>query len=99
MSNAITILGSTYTVAGTVKNKYKNEGILDLHVFVYDKDILGKDDFLGIGVTDATGAFSVSFDSAKYSLHTTLDKFFMQLFPFVPPPITLLLLQVIYPFY
>lgn len=64
MSNAIVISGSTYTVSGTIKKD--NQGILDLHVEVYDKDFV-KDDFLGIGVTDASGAFSVSFDSSKFN--------------------------------
>ena len=65
MSNAITISGTTYTVTGTVKNKDNNEGIEDLHVLVYDKDIL-EDDFLGIAVTDAQGVFSLSFDTSKF---------------------------------
>lgn len=64
MSNAITISGSTYTVSGTVKKD--NKGVLDLHVEVYDKDRI-KDDFLGIGITDSSGAFSVSFDSSKFA--------------------------------
>ena len=63
MSNAVSISGSTYTVSGTVKKD--NKGVLDLHVEVYDNDKI-KDDFLGIGVTDSTGAFSVSFDSSKF---------------------------------
>jgi hypothetical protein len=64
MSNAITISGSTYTVSGTVKKD--NTGVLDLHVEVYDKDII-MDDFLGIGVTDSSGTFRVSFDSSKFA--------------------------------
>ena len=64
-SNAITISGSKYTLTGTVKNQANNEGILDLHVLVYDKDIL-RDDFLGIAVTDANGVFSLSFESSKF---------------------------------
>lgn len=64
-SNAISTSGSTYTVAGTVKNQANNEGIQDLHVLVYDEDVL-KDDFLGIAVTDVTGAFSLSFDASKF---------------------------------
>lgn len=68
---SVTISGSQYTVKGTVKNIENNEGIMDLHVLAYDKDVLGKDllgidDFLGIGVTDATGTFSISFDSSKF---------------------------------
>lgn len=63
MSKAVTISGSTYTVKGTVKKN--NIGILDLHVEVYDNDRV-KDDFLGIGVTDSTGTFRVSFDSSKF---------------------------------
>ncbi len=65
MSNAVSISGSTYTISGTVKMKDTNAGILDLHVLVYDKDVVF-DDFLGIGVTDRSGAFSVSFESSKF---------------------------------
>lgn len=67
MSNAITISGSTYTVVGTVKNKTNNEGVLDLQVLAYDKDPIGKDDFLGIGITNSAGAFTISFDSNKFA--------------------------------
>lgn len=63
MSNAISISGSTYTVSGTVKKD--NKGVLDLHVEVYDEDLI-RDQFLGIGVTDSSGAFSVSFDASKF---------------------------------
>ena len=66
MSNAITISGSIYTLVGTVKNKDTNKGIEDLHVLVYDKDNLLSDQFLGIAVTDTSGAFSLSFDSSKF---------------------------------
>ncbi len=65
MSNAITISGSTYTVVGTVTNKTDNKGIVDLHVLVYDNDIL-RDDFLGIAVTDTNGTFRLSFDASKF---------------------------------
>ncbi len=65
MSNAITISGSQYTVQGTVKNKADDKGIADLHVLVYDKDLVF-DDFLGVGVTNDKGSFSVSFDSSKF---------------------------------
>jgi len=68
MSNAISISGSTYTVTGTVKKD--NKGVLDLHVEVYDRDRIVEDDFLGIGVTDSSGTFSVSFDKSKF------EKFF-----------------------
>jgi hypothetical protein len=66
MSSAITISGPTYTVVGTIKSKENNEGVDDLHVLVYDKDIL-KEDFLGIAVTDAQGMFSLSFDTSKFN--------------------------------
>lgn len=65
MSNAITINGATYTVSGTVKDKNTNQGIEDLHVLIYDEDIL-RDDFLGIAVTDSSGTFSLSFDASKF---------------------------------
>ena len=67
MSNAVTISGSTYTVTGTVKNQANNEGILNLQVIAYDKDIIGEDDFLGIGVTNVKGVFSISFDAERFS--------------------------------
>lgn len=70
MSNAISISGSTYTISGTVKKD--NKGVLDLHVEVYDEDtrredLFQVDDFIGIGVTDSSGAFSVSFDASKFA--------------------------------
>lgn len=67
MSNAVTISGSTYTVTGTIKNQANNEGILNLQVIAHDKDVIGEDDFLGIGVTNAEGVFSISFDSDRFS--------------------------------
>lgn len=69
MSKAITISGSVYTVTGTVKNIANNEGVEDLHVITYDKDIIG-DDFLGIGVTNKQGEFTVSFDASKFKSFT-----------------------------
>jgi len=66
MSNAISINGSVYTVQGTVTNVANNQGIVDLHVLVYDKDKYTNDDFLGIAVTDANGVFSLSFDASKF---------------------------------
>lgn len=66
MSNAISISSSVYTVSGTVKSKDNQQGVVDLHVLVYDKDPLSKDDFLGIAVTGAGGAFSLSFDVSKF---------------------------------
>ncbi|MCP4438280.1 MAG: hypothetical protein GY810_04985 [Aureispira sp.] len=74
MSNAITIKGSTYTVVGTVKDKNHDKGVQDLHVLVYDKDAIGHDDFLGIGVTDNTGKFTVSFDTSKFRFLSVFDK-------------------------
>ena len=65
MSNAISISGTAYTVRGTVLKKDTQAGVQDLHVIIYDDDLI-QDDFLGIGVTDAEGAFSVSFDATKF---------------------------------
>ena len=67
MSNAVTISGSTYTVTGTVTQESDNSGVVDLHVLVYDKDRIGRDDFLAIGVTDKNGKFTVEFDVSKFS--------------------------------
>jgi len=66
MSDAITITGSVYTVVGTVTNVDNNQGIVDLHVILYDYDRRSQDDFLGIGVTDAEGRFVVSFNTSKF---------------------------------
>jgi len=78
MSNAVTISGSTYTLVGTVKNIENNQGIEDLHVLAYDKDLLN-DDFLGIAVTDASGAFRLSFDSSAFDrfLERSPDLYFI----------------------
>ncbi|MEM9820086.1 MAG: hypothetical protein AAF985_03405 [Bacteroidota bacterium] len=65
MSNAITISGSHYTVSGTVTDKSNHQGVPDLHVLVYDDDLVF-DDFLGIAVTDKTGAFSLTFDKSQF---------------------------------
>ena len=68
MNKAITItISTTYTVEGTIIDKRTKNGVVDLHVLVYDKD-LGisesprSDDFLGIAVTDTKGVFKLSFD-------------------------------------
>ncbi len=54
-----------YTVSGNVKDINGGQGVPDLHVLVYDKDLL-KDDFLAIGVTDTQGNFSVQFEASKF---------------------------------
>jgi hypothetical protein len=74
MSNAVSVSGSIYKVEGTVRNKENKEGVVDLQVLVYDYDPIGKDDFLGIGVTDATGAFSVSFDASEFRFLKIFDR-------------------------
>jgi hypothetical protein len=74
MSQAITISGSQYTVTGTVKNVANNEGVWDLQVLIYDNDSMGKDDFLGIGITNALGVFSVSFDANQFSFLQIFDR-------------------------
>lgn len=66
MSNAISISGTTYTVVGTVKNVADNTGVVDLLVSAYDSDFLTHDDYLGIGVTDSTGTFRITFDASKF---------------------------------
>ena len=65
ITKAITITESIYTIQGTVTDQATNKGVLDLHVIAYDKDVI-KDDFLAIGVTDANGVFSISFDTKKF---------------------------------
>lgn len=74
MSKAVSISGATYTVVGTVKNIANGNPIQDLLVSVYDKDILGLDQFLGIGVTDATGTFSVSFEASQFRFLVVFDR-------------------------
>jgi hypothetical protein len=74
MNNAISISGTTYTITGTVKNITNNKGIVDLLVLVYDEDLIGHDDFLGIGITDSNGVFQVSFDASKFRFRSILDK-------------------------
>lgn len=70
MSNSVSISGTKFTISGTVKNS-ANEGVQDLHVLAYDEDVV-HDDFLGIAVTDANGAFSLEFDGSKFQ--NILDK-------------------------
>jgi hypothetical protein len=68
-TKAIAIVGTNYTVSGTVSDIKNNEGVVDLHVLLYDQDVF-KDDFLGIGVTDKDGKFSISFTADKFqTLH------------------------------
>ena len=66
MSNAVTISGSTYTVVGTITDNIFNKPVADLHVLVYDCDVI-RDDFMAIGVTDKTGTFRISFDASKFT--------------------------------
>jgi hypothetical protein len=67
MGSAVTISGSKYTVRGTVLDKITNNGVVGLNVVAYDHDRLGKDDYLGIGVTNASGVFEISFESSAFS--------------------------------
>ncbi len=66
MGNAITILGTQYTVRGTVRDKATNLGVVGLNVVVNDKDFIAGDDFLGIDVTDANGSFEISFEASGF---------------------------------
>lgn len=89
MQKSISILGTTYTITGTVKDSSNNQGIVDLHVLVYDKDpslrdligkdllgkeLSGEDDFLGIAVTNAQGVFTLSFEAATFSFWNLIDR-------------------------
>ena len=67
MKKALTISGSKHTLTGTVLDRSTKAGILDLHVIAYDKDEVGGDDFLGIGVTDDKGRFTIEFDASQFS--------------------------------
>jgi hypothetical protein len=68
MGNAISISGSTYTIRGTVLDSVNNQPVVGLNVTIYEKDLITKDDFLGIGVTDKAGAFEISFLASVFSL-------------------------------
>jgi len=72
--NAISISGTIYTIVGTVKNVADNKGIADVIVSVYDEDLLAKDEFLGIGVTDVEGTFRISFDARKFRFLSVFDR-------------------------
>jgi hypothetical protein len=67
MENALSVSGSHYTVRGTVLDNTTHLGVMGLNVVVYDRDEIGKDDYLGIGVTDTAGIFQISFDAAAFS--------------------------------
>lgn len=68
---SLSISGSVYTIKGTVLNQDNDQGVPDLHVIAYDKDLL-KDDYLGIGVTALDGSFEIQFDSSEFK--TLLDR-------------------------
>jgi len=74
MSQAITISKNHYTVSGTVINTENNVGVVDLQVLIYYKDTIGLDYFLGIGVTDTLGKFSIHFDVSELGLSFIFDK-------------------------
>ncbi len=74
MEQAITISGNHYTVTGSVKNAVDNLGVVDLQVQIFDKDEIGRDDFLGLGVTDSNGRFSISFDASQFDFFHFFDK-------------------------
>ncbi|MDW3196356.1 MAG: hypothetical protein R8G66_28540 [Cytophagales bacterium] len=67
MNTSITIIGTRYTVTGTVKNRTDTQGIPGLHVLVYDKDTLTKDDYLDTTTTDAQGKFIATFNLLDFS--------------------------------
>jgi hypothetical protein len=67
MSNAITISGTKFKLVGTVLNRTDKNGIGGLSVTAFDKDLIGKDDFLGIATTDASGKFQIDFDLSDFS--------------------------------
>lgn len=54
-----------YTVSGTITNKLTSLPVEDLHVLVYDKDVL-KGQFLAIAVTGTDGTFSAQFDASSF---------------------------------
>ena len=78
MNKAITItISTTYTVEGTIIDKMTKNGVVDLHVLVYDKDLEKyprSDDFLGIAVTDTKGVFKLSFDASQFRFSQNFDR-------------------------
>ncbi|MDE5068073.1 MAG: hypothetical protein O4752_02550, partial [Trichodesmium sp. St4_bin8_1] len=76
MNKAITIstsISTTYMVEGKIIDKKTKKGVVDLRVFVYDKDPV-LDDFLGIAVTDKEGVFKLSFDASQFRFFKVLDR-------------------------
>lgn len=61
--SAVNLQGSTYTVTGTVIDSATRQPVVDVIVTAYDKDLLTKDDYLGIAPTDALGRFEIRFDA------------------------------------
>lgn len=61
--SAVNLQGSTYTVTGTVIDSATRLPVVDVIVTAYDKDLLTKDDYLGIAPTDALGRFEIRFDA------------------------------------
>jgi hypothetical protein len=64
--NAITVSGGNYSLTGKIINQSSGEGIEGLGVEVWDKDRIGKDDRLGMGITNPEGEFSVSFNEKQF---------------------------------
>jgi hypothetical protein len=73
MENSISISGSNYTVSGNVRNIATNEVVAGLNVVVYHNVLIGKDHFLGIGVTDVAGKFQIKFNYSAFGFNI-LDK-------------------------
>lgn len=67
MGQAITISGTRFRVVGTVRNRADEQGIGGLSVLAFDKDIIGRADFLGIATTDASGRFQIDFSLSDFS--------------------------------
>ena len=55
-----------YSVSGTITNQLTKLPVAGLHVLVYDRDALKKDQFLGIGVTAQDGSWAVTFDASQF---------------------------------
>ncbi len=66
MSSSVTINGSTYIVRGTVTDRTNGTGVVGTIVTAYDRDLIGKDDYLGIARTDERGCFEIRFDSSAF---------------------------------
>lgn len=66
MSTSVSIVGSLYTVVGTVKNRTDEKGIFGISIAVYDQNQIRKDTLLDKTTTDGEGGFLATFDFKRF---------------------------------